>query len=63
MKRLCEKDNKQCSQRKVSVGWFTQLRRECWGATGVICWGEPVSRGNELDGESINPVKMKLRPG
>jgi len=32
-------------------------------AIGFTCSDAPIPRGTELDGESINPAKMKLRPG
>jgi len=32
-------------------------------AIGCIRSGAPIPRGTELDGESINSAKMKLRPG
>jgi len=35
----------------------------CWVETGFPRWGSPVPQGTELDGESVNPNKMKLHPG
>ena len=45
------------------AGWSTQLRRGCWVATGFSRQGAPIPQGTELDEESVNPAKMKLRPG
>jgi len=46
----------------VFAGSPPKLRGECWVASGFSRWGAPVPEGTELDEESVNPAKMKLRP-
>jgi len=42
----------------------TQLRRECWVATGLSQWNRCSDpQGSGCGRESINPAKMKLCPG
>jgi len=44
--------------------WSTQLRRECWVATGLSRWNRcSDAQGSGRGRESINPAKMKLCPG
>ena len=44
--------------------WSTQLRRECWVATGLSRWDRCSDpQGSWRGRESINPAKMKLCPG
>jgi len=41
--------------------WSTQLRRECWVATGLSQWNRCSDpQGSGRGRESINPTKMKL---
>jgi len=53
--------------REGAARWSTQLRRECWVATGLSRWmgcSDPQGSGHSGHGrESINPAKMKLCPG
>jgi len=39
-----------------------QSKKGVCRAIGFTRWGAPIPRGTELDGECINPGKMKFRP-
>ena len=43
--------------------WSTQLRRECWVATGLSWWNRCSDpQGSGCGKESLNPAEMKLYP-